>query len=189
MLFRVALVVLISLVSSPAQAQFADQQAIEAVRNFRLPAVKDKEWQTHQKLTDGLAGRWFIGVEYLVEEGAIAIDPVKLRNGCAKLGTDITVSRYEIKMHKTKKIKDGGVMIMDTTYVDRGSNAYGFMTNAEQMLAWFGIAYADEELLPSKYEILRAATGFAYIFRPSSDVLAIYDYSSNAKINFAIRCE
>ncbi len=186
-MWRFSLGLFVCLASGTALAQSPDEQLVNAVGIFRPMKNLSDVWHTHEKLTAGLSGRWLLSADSLVagKDGKIA--PEALKRACEKSGTEISISRYQFRMTKIYKRKDGGTAVMETVYADHGGNVYGFMTDPEQYLGRLGIADQTEEKFQNgKYLALRNASGQAHVFRPSPDVLVIVPDGQIAQ--FAIRC-
>jgi hypothetical protein len=170
-----------------AMAQSADEQLVKAMAVFRPMANLADVWRSHETVTAGLAGRWLIAADAMLAGGASRIAPDLLKRGCARSGSDLTVSRYSITFSKAYKRRDGSSAVMETVYADHGGNVYGFMTDPEHYLDRLGMKdVVEEKHLNGKYMALRNASGQAHLFRPSPDILVIVPDGQIAQ--FAMRC-
>ena len=186
-MWRISLGLFICLYSGTALAQPADEQLLNALIVFRPMKDLSDVWHTHAKLTDGLSGKWLLSADALLAGKSGKIAPEALKLACEKSGVEISVSRYQFRLTKIYKRKDGGTTVMETVYADHGGNVYGFMTDPEQYLGRLYIADQTEEKFQNgKYLALKNASGQAHVFRSSPDVLVIVPDGQIAQ--FALRC-
>ncbi len=174
------------LFSTPSLAQVAVEQLTQAMQIFRpIPDLADP-LQTHQKMTELLEGRWIVGPDSLLSGNSKPTEEF-MKRACERSGAELTVSRYQFKLSKTYKRKDGSMAVKETVYSDQGGNIYNFKTDPEQYLDYLGILDAQEaKYITLKYHSLRGIAGRARVLRPSPDVLVFLP--DGEKVQFAMRC-
>lgn len=183
----IALCFFVLALTNPVFAQTADEQVETAMHIFRPELELSKSWKYHAMLTDGLAGRWFEGIDNLMDATTRKIAPDILAKGCASLGVDISVSDYQFKISKTFKRADASAAVMDKIFTDHGAGNYAFYTDPQNYLERIGIADAKDEAHAEKaHNALRFSSGLANVYRPSKDVLVVISIAGVPE--FLLRC-
>jgi hypothetical protein len=175
--------------ATAARAEPSPAEQFKAAMAIFLPSGPDfnSMWKTHQLITANLAGRWHIGSEVLLGDGT-DLAPDLLSKACEKLGADVTITPYEIRVRRTFKRsgKDDGVV--ETVYSDLGGGNYVQYTDPEAYLDRLGLAdVQDESRNQAKYMSLRFHAGMVSIYRPSADVLVIAPIAGRPSI--MLRCQ
>lgn len=173
--------------ANPVYAQTADEQVEAAMRIFRPTLDWGKSWKYHAMLTDGLAGRWFDGIENLVDVKSGKIAPDLFTNGCATLGVDISVSYYQFKISRAFKRADGSTAVLEKIFTDQGAGNYAFYIDPQSYLERIGFADPKDEAHAEKaHNALRFSSGLTNVYRPSKYILVVISIAGVPE--FLLRC-
>jgi hypothetical protein len=175
--------------ATAARAEPSPAEQFKAAMATFLPSGPEFNtmWKTHQLITANLEGRWNIGAEMFLG-GNSEIMPETFARACEKLGADVKVTRYQIKLRRVFKRKGKDDGIVETVYSDLGGGTYVLYTDPEAYLDRLGLAdVKDESLQQTRYMSLRFHAGIVSIYRPSADVLVIAPIAGRPSI--MVRCQ